>query len=165
MTEKVQSLQFQSQHYWTEITYIKQTTVSRGSAVVEKSIFSAPFFRLFSTHTFPWTSSARNFGSVCSYGPTSWHTVPCTSKLTFVSISHGNKLLCLCQAGRSHVVICNDLWKEVWMSDISSDCPGTHWCNSNCFCSSSSIQGRIFDTIYHKFNLVSKFNGINQKAA
>jgi len=30
--------------------YIRRTTVSRGSAVVEKSIFSAPFFRLFSTH-------------------------------------------------------------------------------------------------------------------
>ena len=76
-----------------------------------------------------------------------------------------NKLLCLLQAGRSHVVICNDLRKEVWMSDISSECPGTQWCNSNCFCPSISIQGRNFDTNYHKFNLVSKFNGINQKVA
>ncbi len=31
--------------------YIRQTTVSRGNAVVEKSISSAPFFRLiFTTH-------------------------------------------------------------------------------------------------------------------
>jgi len=97
----------------------------------------------------------RNVGSVCSYGTNSWHTIPCTSKLTSVSISHRNKLLCLLQAGRSHVVICNDLWKEVWMSDISSECPDRHWCNSNCFCLPISTQGRNFDTIYHKFNLVS----------
>jgi len=86
-------------------------------------------------------------------------------KTTLVRISHRNKLPCLLQAGRSHVVICNDLWKEVCMSDISSECPGTHWCNSNFFYSSITIQGRKFDTIYHKFNLVSKFDGINQKAA
>lgn len=48
------------------------------------------------------------------------------------------------------------------MSDISSECPGTHWCNSNCLCSPISTQGRNFDTIYHKFNLVSKFDEINQ---
>jgi len=102
--------------------------------------------------------SIRNVGSVCSYGTNSWHTIPHTSKPTSVSISHRNKLLCLLQAGRSHAVICNDFWKEVWMSDISSECPGRHWCNSNCFCSPISIQGRHFDTIYHKFNLVSKFD-------
>ena len=107
----------------------------------------------------------RNVGTVCSYGTNSWHMIPCTSKLHSVSISQTNKLLCLLQAGRSHVVICNDLWKEVWMSDISSECPGTHWCNSNCFCPSFNIQGRNFDTIYHKFNPVSKSDSINQKAA
>jgi len=64
------------------------------------------------------------------------------------------------QALRYHVVICNDLWKEMWMSDISSDFPGVHWYNYNCFCSSISIQSRNFDTIYHKFKLVSKFDGI-----
>ena len=35
--------------------YIRQTTVSRGNAVVEKSISCAPFFRLFSPHIFPRT--------------------------------------------------------------------------------------------------------------
>ena len=109
--------------------------------------------------------SARNAGSVGSYGTNSWHTIPRTSELTSVSISLRNKLLCILQAGRSHVVICNALWKEVWMSDISSECPCTHWCNSNCFCSSISIQGRKFDTIYHKFNVLSKFYSINQNAA
>ena len=148
--------------------YIRQTTLSTGNAVVEKSISSAPFFRGYFHHTSSHRHHqmpARNVSSVCSYGTDSWHTIPCTSKLTSVSISHRNKLLCLFQAGISHVVICNDLWKEVWMSDISSECPGMHWCNSNCFCSSISIQGRKFDTICQKFNLVSKFNGIKQKAA
>jgi len=37
--------------------YTRQPTVSRGNAVVEKSISSAPFFRLFSPHIFPQTSS------------------------------------------------------------------------------------------------------------
>jgi hypothetical protein len=37
--------------------YIRQTTVSRGNAVVEKSISSAPFFRFYSPHIFPQTSS------------------------------------------------------------------------------------------------------------
>ena len=112
--------------------YIKQTTVSRGNAVIEKSISSVPFFRLFPPYFFAQTSSytCKNVGSVRSYGTNSWHTIPCTSKLTSVSISHRNKLLYLLQAGRSHAVICNDLWKEVWMSDVSSECPGMHWCNS-----------------------------------
>ena len=51
------------------------------------------------------------------------------------------------------------------MPDIFSECPDTHWCKSNCFYSSISIQGRNYDTIYHKFILVSKFDSINQKAA
>jgi len=72
--------------------------------------------------------SARNVGSVCSYGTNSWHMIPCTSKPTSESISYRNKCLCLLQAGRSHVVTCSGLWKEVWMSDISSQCPGMHWC-------------------------------------
>jgi hypothetical protein len=67
--------------------------------------------------------------------------------------------------GRSHAVICNDLSMEVWKSDISFECPGMHWSNSNYFCSSISTQGRNFDTIYHKFSLVSKFDSIKQKAA
>jgi len=109
--------------------------------------------------------SARNIGSVCSCGTNSWYTIPRTSKLTSESISYRCKCLCLLQAGRSHVVTCSGLCKEVWMSDISSECPGMHWCNSNCFWSSVTIQGRNFDAIYHKFNLVSKPDSINQKAA
>ena len=50
------------------------------------------------------------------------------------------------------------VWHFLWLSCM-------HWCNSNCFCSSINIQGRKFVTIYHKFNLVSKFDGINQKVA
>ena len=96
---------------------------------------------------------------------TNWrHTIPHTSKLTSVSTAHRNKLLCLLQAGRSHVT-CNELWKEVWMFDMSSQCLGMQWCNSNCFCSSISTQGRNFDAISHKLNLVSKFDGIHKKAA
>jgi len=143
---------------------IRQTTVSRGIAVVEKSISSAPFSSFFhhtSSHRHH-QMSARNVGSVCSYGTNSWHTIPCTSKLTSVNISHRNKLLWLLQTGRSHVVICNDIWQEVWMSDISSECPDRQWWNCNCFCSPISTQGRNFDTICHKFNLVSKFDEINQ---
>ena len=109
--------------------------------------------------------SARSVGSVCSYGTDSWHTIPHTSKLTSESISYRNKCLCLLQAGRSHVVTCSDLWKEVWMSDISSECPSMHWCKFNCFWSSVTTQGRKFDTIYHKFNLVSKYDSINQNIA
>jgi hypothetical protein len=59
---------------------------------------------------------------VSSYVTNSWHMIPCTTKLTLESISHRNKLICLLQGGRSHAVICNDLWKYGWMSDISSDC-------------------------------------------
>jgi len=33
--------------------YVRKTTVRRGNAVEEKSISSAPFFRLFSTNIFP----------------------------------------------------------------------------------------------------------------
>ena len=135
--------------------YIRQTTVSRCNAVVKKSISGAWFAGYFhhkSSHRHH-QMSARNVGSVYSYRTNSWHTIPCTSKLTLLSISHRNKLLCLLQAGRSHVDICNDLWKEVWMSDISSEYPGMNWCNSNWFCSSNSIKGRNFDTTYHKFNL------------
>ena len=109
--------------------------------------------------------SARSVGSVCSYGTDSWHTIPHTSKLTSESISYRNKCLCLLQAGRSHVVTCSDLWKEVWMSDISSESPRTHRCKFNCFWSSINIQCSNFDTIYHKFKLVSKSYSINQKAA
>ena len=144
--------------------YIRRTTGGQGNAVVEKSISSAPFFRFFhhtSSHRHH-QMSARNVGSVCSYGTNSWHTIPCTSKLTSVNISHRNKLLWLLQTGRSHVVICNDIWQEVWMSDISSECPDRQWWNCNCFCSPISTQGRNFDTICHKFNLVSKFDEINQ---
>jgi len=56
-----------------ERNYTRQTTVSTGNAVVEISIPSAPFFRLFLPHIFPQTSSmsARNVGSVCSYGTNS----------------------------------------------------------------------------------------------
>jgi len=76
-------------------------------------------------------------------------------KKCWFSLFLWNKLLCILQAGRS-LVICNDLCKELWMSDISSECPGMQWCNSNCFCSLISIQGRSFDTHYHKFSLVWK---------
>jgi hypothetical protein len=55
---------------------------------------------------------ARNVGSVCSYGTNSWHMIPCTSKITSVSISHRSKLLYLLQTGRFHVVNCNDIWKK-----------------------------------------------------
>ena len=163
--EKVQCLWFQSWHYWTEIIQDKPQWADamlwwRNQSPVHH--FSGYF---------KYTSSqrhhqmfARNVGSVYSYGTNSWHTIPYTSKLTWVSISHRNKLLCLLQAGRSHIVICNDLWKEVCMSDVSSECPGRQWCNSNCFCSSISIQGRNLDTIHHKLNLVSKSDDINQKA-
>jgi hypothetical protein len=39
------------------INYVRQTTVSRGNTVVEKSISSEPLVRLFSPHIFPQTSS------------------------------------------------------------------------------------------------------------
>jgi len=124
--------------------------------------------------------SARNVGSVCSYGTNSWHTIQCTPKLTSASISHSNKLLCLLQAGRSHVVMCNNFCKEMWMSVISSECPGMHWRISNCYCSSISIQGRNFDTLlsqilthsitnfdtlYHKFwhTLITNFDTLYHK--
>jgi len=69
------------------------------------------YFHHISSHRH-YKMSARNVGSVCLYRTNSWHTIPCTSKLTSVSILHRNKLLCLLQAGRSHVVIHNDLWKD-----------------------------------------------------
>ena len=113
--------------------YIRQTTVSRGNAVVQKSVHHfLRYFHLASSHRHH-QMSARNAGSVCSYGTNSRHTIPCTSNLTSVSISLRNKLLCLLQAGRSHVVICNDLWKEAWMSGISSECPCMLSCNSKLF--------------------------------
>ena len=94
--------------------YIRQTTVSRDNAVVEKSISCAPFSGYFhhtSSHKHH-QMSARNVGSVCLYGTNSWNMIPCTSKLTSASISHRKKLLCLLHSGRSYAVICNDLWKK-----------------------------------------------------
>jgi hypothetical protein len=132
-----------------DINCIRQTTMSRAMLWWRNQSpvhhFSG-YFHHTSSHRHH-QMSARNGCSVCSYGTNSWHMTPCTSKLTSVSISHRNKLLCLLQAGRSHVVICNDLWKEVWMSGISSECPSTQWCNSNCLCSSISIQGKMADSV------------------
>ena len=164
--EKVQSLWIQSWHYWTEIIWHKPQWAEamlwwRNQCPVHH--FSG-YFHHMSSHIHH-QMSARYVGLVCSYEGNSWHMIPCTSKLTLVSISYMNKLLYLLQAEISHDVICNDIWKEVWMSDISSECSGTYSCNSNCFCSSISIKGINFDTTYHKFNLVSKFDGINHKAA
>ena len=144
---KVQSLWIQSWHYWTEIIWHKPQWAEvmlwwRNQCPVHH--FSG-YFHHMSSHIHH-QMSARNAGSVCSCGTISWHMIPCSSKLTSVSISHRNKLLCLLQTGRSHVIICNDPWKKVWMSDISIECPVRHWCNSNCFCSSISIKGRNFDT-------------------
>ena len=102
--------------------YIRQTTVSTGSAVVEKSISSAPFFRLFFTTHLP-TDIIKCLQEMLVQSvrmEQSHDMIPCSSKLTSVSISQGNKCLCLLQAGRSHVVICNDLWKEVWMTFLLS---------------------------------------------
>ena len=49
--------------------YIRQTTVSRGNAVVGKSISSAPFFRLFSPHIFPQTCGpGSSVGIATDYG-------------------------------------------------------------------------------------------------
>ena len=145
--------------------YIRQTTVSRGNAVVQKSVHHfLGYFHLTSSHRH-YQMLATNVGSVCFNGKPHNTRFPAHQKLAAVSISHRNKLLCLLQAGRIHVVICNALWSEVWMPDIFPECPGMYWCNSNCFCSLISIQVRNFDTIYHTFNLVSKFDGINQKAA
>ena len=73
MMEKVQSMI--SVMALLDRNYIRQTTVSRGNAVVDKSISSAPFFRLFfttSSHRHH-QMSARNVGSVCSYRSISWH--------------------------------------------------------------------------------------------
>ena len=144
---------------------MRQTTVSRGNAVVEILISSATFFRLFSPHIFPQTSS--NICKKCWFSLFLWNRLMTHNSVHIeTNISKHfkrNKLLCLLQAGRSHVIICNDLWEEVWMSDISSECPGMHWCNSNCFCPSISTQGRHFDAVYHKLNLVSKLNSTNQK--
>ena len=139
-----------------------------GEINLQCTIFQVIFTTHLPTHIISHTHhqmSARNVGSVCSCETNSWHTIPCTPKLTSASISQKNKLLCLHQAGWSHVVICNDLCKEVWMSDISSECPHMNWCNSNCYCSSISIYGRNFDTLYHKFKLMSKSDRKNQNAA
>ena len=130
-----------------------------GEINLQYTIFQVIFITHLPTDTIKCLN--RNDGSVCSYRTNSWHTIPCTSKVTSVSISHRNQLLCLLQVGRCHVVICNVLWEEVWMPDIWSECPGMHWC----FCSSINIQCSNFDPIYHKFNLLSKFDNINQNAA
>ena len=78
--------------------------------------------------------SARNVGSVCSYE-------------TNISayFRQGDPLL---SSVTTSARKCEHL--------TFLECPGMHWCNSNCFCSSVSIQGRSFDTIYHKFSLVWK---------
>jgi hypothetical protein len=49
--------------------YIRQTTVYKGNAVVEKSISSTRFLKL-SSHRYH-QMPARNVGSVCSYGTNS----------------------------------------------------------------------------------------------
>jgi hypothetical protein len=53
--------------------YIIQNTMSRGDAVVEKSISSAPFFTLFSPHIFHRHHQlfARIYISLFSYGTNS----------------------------------------------------------------------------------------------
>jgi len=95
------------------INYIRQTTVHRGNAVVEKSVSSAPFFRFYSSHIFPQTSS--NACKKCWFSLFLWNKLMIhnsTHIKTSVRISLRNKLICLLQAPRSHVVNCNDLYKE-----------------------------------------------------
>jgi len=70
---------------------MRQTTVSRGNAVVEKSISSAPFFMLFSPHIFPQTSS--NVCKNCWFSLFLWNKLVTHNsmhmKTTSVSISQG----------------------------------------------------------------------------
>ena len=67
MIEKVQSMI--SVMVLLDRNYTRQTTANKGNAVVEKSISSAQFFRFFTTHLLRHHKmSARNVGSVCSYG-------------------------------------------------------------------------------------------------
>ena len=56
---------------WLDRNYIRQTTVSRGNAVVEISISSAPLFRFYSPHIFPQTSS--NFCKKCWFSLFLWN--------------------------------------------------------------------------------------------
>ncbi len=81
--------------------YIRQTTVRRGNAVVKKSISSAPFFTLFfiTSSQRHHQMSARNVGSVCSYGTISQHMILCSSKPTSVSVSHRNNFFAYFKQG------------------------------------------------------------------
>ena len=156
MMGKVWSLWYQSWHYWTELwttNHSEQRQSYGGEINLQCTILQVIF-------TIHLPTDINECLQEMSVQPLpieqTYDTIPPTSKLTSFSISHRNKRLCFLHAGRSHVVICNDIWKEVWISASSSKCPGTHWCKSNCFCSSNSIQGRNFDTIFHKFPMVSK---------
>ena len=144
MMGKVRSLWYQSWHYWTELcktNHSEQRQSYGGGINLQCTILQV----IFTIHLPKDINECLQEMSVQPIPiEQTYDTIPRTSKLTSGSISHRNKLLCLLQARRSHVVICNDIWKEVWISASSSECPVTHWCKSNCFCSSSSIQGRNF---------------------
>jgi len=51
--------------------YVRQTAVSRGKTMVQKSISIAPFYRLFSQYIFPQIS--LNVCKKCCFSPFLWN--------------------------------------------------------------------------------------------
>jgi len=143
-----------------KLYHIGQTTVSRGNAVVEKSISSAPFFRLFLTNIFPQTSS--NLCKKCWFNLFLWNNLMTHDSLhikTNISKYFKEEQTSLPTSGRE-IPCCHlqwplkgsvNVWYFLWLS--------WYTLMKFFFCSSNSIQGRNFDT-----TITKKFDGINQKA-